>query len=248
VAPDHEPDELAARSAILGAFVGALVFGRVADLVGRKKIYLLVAVVMVLGAVRSALATNLLFLVLARFVLGLGIGGDYPVSAVLMREYANRRDRGRLVGLVFSTQALGLIVGPLVALSLLDAHVGSQLTWRLLLGLGALPAMGVIYLRSKIPESPRFQSIVQGRATEAATELAVFSGGAATTSGAASPPAADKGQRRRAGSRQAHRLERAKKAGLNPAPTAWSPCPLVDHARVRRVLGASGSWAFTPVD
>ena len=172
-------------SAILGAFVGAMVFGRVADIVGRRKIYLLVAVIMVFGAVSSAVAPNLLFLVLARFVLGLGIGGDYPVSAVLMSEYANRNDRGRLVGLVFSMQALGLIVGPLVALALLEAHVGSELTWRLLLGLGALPALGVIYLRSKIPESPRFQSIVQGRASQAATELAAFSGGVARTTATA---------------------------------------------------------------
>ena len=186
-------------SAILGAFVGAMVFGRVADIVGRRKIYLLVAVIMVFGAVSSAVAPNLLFLVLARFVLGLGIGGDYPVSAVLMAEYANRNDRGRLVGLVFSMQALGLIVGPLVALALLEAHVGSELTWRLLLGLGALPALGVIYLRSRIPESPRFQSIVQGRASQAATELAAFSGGVARTTAHVTAASADKGHPRRLG-------------------------------------------------
>jgi len=76
---------------------------------------------MIVGAIASALAPNLGFLLVARFVLGLGIGGDYPVSAVLMSEYSNRSDRGRLVGLVFSMQALGLIVGPLVALGLLAA-------------------------------------------------------------------------------------------------------------------------------
>jgi MFS transporter, PHS family, inorganic phosphate transporter len=207
-------------SAILGAFVGAMVFGRLADLVGRKKIYLLVAVVMVIGALSSALAPDLLFLVLARFVLGLGIGGDYPVSAVLMSEYANRHDRGRLVGLVFSMQALGLIVGPLVALSLLEAHVGSELTWRLLLGLGALPALGVIYLRSKIPESPRFQSMVQGRATEAATELAVFSGGAAVTGSATSSPPAGDAHPRRLGLRQLVR----------------------DRRMARLLVGTAGAW------
>ncbi len=71
-----------------------------------------------------------------------------------MSEYANRHDRARLVGLVFFMQALGLIIGPLVALALLEAHVGSELTWRLLLGLGALPALGVIHLRSKSPSPP----------------------------------------------------------------------------------------------
>jgi MFS family permease len=145
-------------SAILGAFVGAFAFGRLADVHGRKRVYLAVAIVMALGAITSAFAQNVVWLVAARFVLGLGIGGDYPVSAVLMSEFSNRRDRGRLVGLVFSMQAVGLVVGPLVALGLFGAGAGSQLTWRLLLGLGAVPAAAVVYLRSKIPESPRFEA------------------------------------------------------------------------------------------
>src|SRR5665213_2385005 len=102
-------------AAILGAFFGALDFGRIADILGRRAVYVVVAAVMIVGALASALATNVVWLVAARFVLGLGIGGDYPVSAVLMSEYSNRTDRGRLVGLVFSMQALGLIVGPVVA-------------------------------------------------------------------------------------------------------------------------------------
>ncbi len=73
-----------------------------------------------------------------RFVLGFGVGGDYPVSAVMMREYANRKDRGKLVGMVFGTQALGLIVGPLVALALLGGGASDNVTWRVLLGLGAV--------------------------------------------------------------------------------------------------------------
>ena len=117
---------------------------------------------MIVGALASALAPGFLFLVIARFVLGLGIGGDYPVSAVLMSEYANRKDRGRLVGLVFSMQALGLIVGPLVALVLLSSGMSDNLTWRILLALGAVPAAAVVYLRAKMPESPRFQARVQG--------------------------------------------------------------------------------------
>ena len=165
-------------AAVLGAFVGAMVFGRLADLGGRKKVYALVAGVMVIGAISSALAPNLLMLILARFVLGLGIGGDYPVSAVLMSEYSNRNDRGRLVSMVFSMQALGLVVGPLIALGLLESHVSHDLTWRLLLALGALPALAVIYLRTKMPESPRFQAEVQGRAAQAAEGIAAFSGGA----------------------------------------------------------------------
>jgi MFS transporter, PHS family, inorganic phosphate transporter len=172
-------------SAILAAFVGALTFGRIADVVGRKTVYTAVAVIMIVGAITSALATGFVFLVLARFVLGLGIGGDYPVSAVLMSEYSNRTDRGRLVGLVFSMQALGLIVGPLVALVLLASGISHDLTWRILLGLGALPAAGVVYLRSKMPESPRFQARVQGESARAAAQLHLFAEGAIEVSTAA---------------------------------------------------------------
>jgi MFS family permease len=161
-------------SAILGAFVGAFVFGRVADVLGRKNVYISVAVIMVIGALASAFAPNLAFLVVARFVLGLGIGGDYPVSAVMMSEFSNRRDRGRLVGLVFSMQAVGLIVGPLVGLVLLTSGMSSSLTWRVMLGLGALPAAGVIYFRSRMPESPRFQSRVKGQTDKAAADLQTF--------------------------------------------------------------------------
>ena len=164
-------------AAILGAFIGAFVFGRIADVFGRKTVYFAVAMIMVLGAIASALAPGFIVLVIARFVLGLGIGGDYPVSAVLMSEYSNRANRGRLVGLVFSMQAVGLIVGPLVGLVLLSSGMGSGLTWRILLGIGAVPAAAVLYLRAKMPESPRFQARVKGDAQKAAVDLHKFADG-----------------------------------------------------------------------
>jgi len=173
-------------SAILAAFFGAMIFGRIADVVGRKSIYITVAVIMIIGAIVSALSVGFWMLVIARFVLGLGIGGDYPVSAVLMSEYANRKDRGRLVGLVFSMQAVGLIVGPLVALVLLSSGISPNLTWRLLLGLGAIPAATVVYLRSKMPESPRFRAKVKGESQKAAKELHAFTEGAIDSGAAVS--------------------------------------------------------------
>ena len=63
-----------------------------------------------------------------------------------------------MVGLVFSAQAVGLIVGPLVALALLGGGAGPALTWRLLLGLGAIPAAAAVWLRRKMPEPPRYQA------------------------------------------------------------------------------------------
>ena len=154
---------------LAAAFLGALVFGRFADQVGRKRVYWLVAAIMIVGALGSALLPSYWMLIAFRFVLGFGVGGDYPVSAVMVSEYANRKDRGKLVGMVFGTQALGLIVGPLIALSLLGSGAGDDLVWRILLGLGAVPAAAVIYLRSRMPESPRYQAQVQGRAEQAAS-------------------------------------------------------------------------------
>jgi len=167
------------NAAMLGAaFVGALVLGRMADLVGRKRVYWLVAAIMVVGALGSAVSPSFWILIVFRFVLGFGVGGDYPVSAVLMSEYANRRDRGKLVGMVFSTQALGLVVGPLIALALLGGGVSDDAVWRILLGLGAVPAAAVVYLRRKMPESPRYQAQVQGRHGTAVVGLSEFSQGA----------------------------------------------------------------------
>jgi MFS family permease len=96
-------------------------------------------------------------LIAFRFLLGFGVGGDYPVSAVLMSEYAHHSNRGRMIGLVFCAQAVGLIIGPLAALVLLGGGVGPGMTWRLLLGLGAIPAAVAVWLRRTMPEPPRYQ-------------------------------------------------------------------------------------------
>ena len=163
---------------LAAAVVGACALGRVADLVGRKRVCWLVAVIMVAGALGSALAPSFWVLIVFRVVLGLGVGGDYPVSAVLMSEYANRKDRGRPLGMVFAAQAAGLIVGPLLALVLLGAGRGDDVVWRILLGVGAVPAAAVLYLRRKVPESPRFRAQVLGRHQAAVSDLSWFSRGA----------------------------------------------------------------------
>jgi hypothetical protein len=97
---------------------------------GRKRVYWMVAAIMIVGALGSAVSPSLWVLIVFRFVLGFGVDCDYPVSAVMMSEYANRKDRGKLVGMVFITQALGLIVGPLIALALLGGGASDDTAWR----------------------------------------------------------------------------------------------------------------------
>lgn len=157
---------LLSSTALLSAALGAVIFGRIADQFGRKFVYGYELLVLAIGAIASAFAPNVLWLVIFRFILGLGIGGDYPVSATLMSEYSNRYDRGKLITLVFSTQALGLIVGPLLTVLLLVGGVNQDLTWRLLLGVGAIPALATFWLRRQIAESPRF-ALAHGNVEEA---------------------------------------------------------------------------------
>lgn len=150
---------------LLSAAAGSYLFGLLADRVGRHSIYGLTLIVLAIGAILSAFSPNIYFLLAFRFIMGLGIGGDYPLSATLMSEYANRKDRGKLITMVFSMQGLGLIVGPLVAIVLLGSGMSQDLTWRLMLGFGAIPALATFYLRRQIAETPRFALMMQSDRT-----------------------------------------------------------------------------------
>ena len=151
---------------LLASAFGAIIFGRVADMLGRKRIYGYEVLILAAGAIASAFAPNYTFLLVSRIVLGVGIGGDYPVSATIMSEYSGKSSRGRMVGLVFAMQGAGLVVGPLIASILLGSGISDNLTWRLLLGFGAIPGLAVYYLRRQIHETPRFA--LAGGATEEA--------------------------------------------------------------------------------
>src|SRR5271163_4378751 len=121
---------LVTSTALLAAAIGALLFGRVADMLGRKRIYGYEVLVLAAGAIASALSPNIWWLIGFRFILGIGIGGDYPVSSTIMSEYAGKAHRGMLVTLVFAMQAAGLIVGPLLAAALLSTSLSHDIIWR----------------------------------------------------------------------------------------------------------------------
>ncbi len=168
---------LLGSSTLIATFLGAFIFGHIADKIGRKAVYGVEALIMAIGALASAFAPSFLWLLLCRFILGIGIGGDYPISGVIMSEYSNRKNRGKMVSLVFSMQALGLVIGPIIALTLLTSGIHPDLAWRIMLGLGALPALGIIHLRRTMPESPRFLAHVKGETNLATANLHEFSGG-----------------------------------------------------------------------
>jgi MFS transporter, PHS family, inorganic phosphate transporter len=147
---------LVGSTALLAAAFGALLFGRVADMVGRKRIYGVEVLVLAAGAIASAFSPNIWWLIGFRFILGIGIGGDYPVSATIMSEYAGKAHRGMLVTLVFAMQAAGLIVGPLLAAAMLTTHISHDIIWRILVSIGAIPALAVYGARRHLKETPRF--------------------------------------------------------------------------------------------
>lgn len=149
-------ESLVNSTALLASALGALLFGRVADMLGRKRIYGFEVLVLAAGAFACAFAPNILWLIALRFILGIGIGGDYPVSATIMSEYACKQHRGLLVSLVFTMQAAGLILGPLFASALLATQLSHDLIWRILLAAGAIPPMAVYWQRRKLRETPRF--------------------------------------------------------------------------------------------
>jgi MFS transporter, PHS family, inorganic phosphate transporter len=161
---------------LLASAAGALAFGRIADILGRKRIYGYEVLILALAALASAFAPNFTYLLICRIILGIGIGGDYPVSATIMSEYSGKQSRGRMVGLVFSMQGAGLIVGPIIASILLGSGLSNDTTWRILLAVGAIPGLAVFYLRRQIHETPRF-ALAGGAADEAEAAVAAATGG-----------------------------------------------------------------------
>lgn len=156
--------------ALFGAFAGAMIFGRIADLKGRKYTYGVEMLILVIFAIVSALSVNVYMLMISRFILGFGVGGDYPISSTIMSEYASVKNRGKMVLSVFSMQGFGLLTGAVVGIvSIHFFPLGHA--WRFMLGFGAVPAASVIYLRRKIRETPRFSLQIKGDTAEAARAL-----------------------------------------------------------------------------
>lgn len=147
---------LLTSSTLLAVAFGAVLFGRLGDLLGRRRVYGLEAVLMIIGALVSACAPNFTVLLVGRLILGIGIGGDYPASGVIMTEYANRRNRGKLVGLTFIFYVFGQVTAYLVSLLVLAVGVPDHIAWRLILGVGVLPSLLVLHQRRHMPESPRW--------------------------------------------------------------------------------------------
>ncbi|NP_001234674.2 mycorrhiza-inducible inorganic phosphate transporter [Solanum lycopersicum] len=181
--------------ALVGTLSGQLVFGWLGDKLGRKKVYGLTLILMVLCALCSGLSLGysakgvIGTLCFFRFWLGFGIGGDYPLSATIMSEYANKATRGAFIAAVFAMQGVGIIFAGLVSMiisklflmryegepfnvdEILSTEPQADYVWRIVLMLGALPALLTYYWRMKMPETGRYTAIIEGNAKQAAINM-----------------------------------------------------------------------------
>ena len=144
--------------ASLGAAAGAILGGPSADRFGRKKLLVIDAGIYAAGAILSAVTVDAAMLLAARTLIGLAIGADSAIATAYIAEYAPANRRGSLTMLQQWMITVGILVSYIVALIIFAAFPASAATvgWRLVLGLGAVPALIGLALRTQMPESPRW--------------------------------------------------------------------------------------------
>lgn len=181
--------------ALCGTLIGQLLFGWLGDKLGRKKVYGWTLLLMILTSIASSMSfgqsakavmTTLCFF---RFWLGVGIGGDYPLSATIMSEYANQKTRGAFIAAVFAMQGVGILGGATMSIivsvifrnslynpAFLVDPVAScppqaDYVWRIVLAVGAIPAAMTFYYRMKMPETARYTALVAKNNKQAALDM-----------------------------------------------------------------------------
>ncbi|KAK7396434.1 hypothetical protein VNO78_17437 [Psophocarpus tetragonolobus] len=181
--------------AFCGTLSGQLFFGWLGDKMGRKKVYGMTLMLMVICSVGSGLSFGhspksvMATLCFFRFWLGFGIGGDYPLSATIMSEYSNKKTRGAFIAAVFAMQGFGILAGGIFAIIISAAFkakfdappyevdpAGSTVPeadyiWRIIVIVGALPAALTYYWRMKMPETARYTALVAKNTKQAAADM-----------------------------------------------------------------------------
>lgn len=174
-------------STLAATMVGQIAFGFAADRLGRRKMYGLELLIVVAGTFLMIMSSNGEknsmavggWLIAWRALMGIGIGADYPLSAVITAEFAPRKHRARMLSWVFFAQPIGQLLANVLSLAAVEGFK-DQITnihpacptdgpegdecfraidrlWRLVVGIGMVPAMIALAFRFTIPESPRYK-------------------------------------------------------------------------------------------
>ncbi|KAL2217487.1 phosphate:H+ symporter [Thermoascus aurantiacus ATCC 26904] len=163
-----------------GTVIGQLFFGWLADRIGRKRMYGIELMIIIFSTLAQALSSDsramsiVGILIFWRVVMGIGIGGDYPLSSIITSEFATTKWRGAMMAAVFAMQGFGQLAAAIVALIVTAGFKKSLETadtvghcsgvcqlavdkmWRVVIGFGAVPACIALYYRLTIPETPRY--------------------------------------------------------------------------------------------
>lgn len=176
----HNSDTAIKVATSAGAILGQVVFGYLADFLGRKKMYGVELMIIIVATLAQSLAGTSTaapivgVLIFYRVIMGIGVGGDYPLSAVITAEFASTKHRGGTVAAVFAMQGLGQLAASLMALIVIVAYKSElepvksvaecsgdcaeavDRMWRFLIGFGGIPGWFALYYRLTIPETPRY--------------------------------------------------------------------------------------------
>ncbi|KAI8979316.1 phosphate:H+ symporter [Mycotypha africana] len=175
-------------SCSVGTVVGQLLFGYLADRVGRKRMYGIELMIIIIGTVGQTLAGNgpaasfWGVITFWRIIVGIGIGGDYPLSSVITAEFATTKRRGAMMAAVFAMQGIGQLSAGLVGLIATAAFQNAikadqtqlDYVWRIVIGIGALPGLIALYYRLTIPETPRFTIDVEQKVEKGIRDAKAF--------------------------------------------------------------------------
>ncbi|ORY13164.1 major facilitator superfamily domain-containing protein [Clohesyomyces aquaticus] len=163
-----------------GTVLGQVDFGALADNIGRKNMYgieliLIIVATLAQSLVGPGLGTNIIGLIIFwRVLMGISIGGDYPLASMITSEFATTKWRGAMMGAVFAMQGFGQLSGAVVMVCLAlgfkaklnktkghdsctsDCQIAVDKMWRALVGIGIVPGAIALYSRLTIPETPRY--------------------------------------------------------------------------------------------
>ncbi|KAJ9611515.1 acid phosphatase pho5 [Cladophialophora chaetospira] len=241
-----------------GTVIGQVGFGWLADVVGRKRMYGLELILIIFATLAQALSSDspaisiVGIIIFWRVLMGIGIGGDYPLSSIITSEFATTKWRGAMMGAVFAMQGIGQFTAAMIALIVVSGFHNSLKTaktvdlcdgvcqlavdkmWRVIIGFGAVPGCIALYFRLTIPETPRYTFDVARDSEKAVEDVKAY----------------------QAGKREGHPDEVSRAAVLQDSRQRLAP-PKASwgdffhhygqwrHGKV--LLGTAGSWFFLDV-